>query len=597
MKNITPKIFIGLLILCFFCKTTGYSQTIIDYSTWNPSSPPCNLFATSTNVPATTNGTAVSIAHQSTIGQPTYNTTSQVVDMGCQTTNSGSIILGTEYQIAYNFKAGYSYKITVTAYCNNSNPLDNNSSVRCKLNNGGSGTSTLCTGPANIDPSTSGNLTGAVVITADATPSPFDVNFSTLPADQAYLNIAAIPAANTGYEQIEIQKITITVTGTPDFALSPTSLSETCGNTTPQTFTLTNTYNYPNVTSYDWNLGSSSNGWLYNGTAAPQIIPTTTNTLTLTPDCGNALQNVSVTVNVNGTPYKTYHCTVSNIIPTYSILGDDICTGSQTYSLSPGLSCNATATWSVSPSGIVSLSSTSGSSTTATRVGGSADVILTANIAGACSTGSIPVQRGIHVGGPNGSTGYLTINSNQYSDGATASLQRLHSYIIDYTDPSGSSSYTWSLSNNLQLQTGQGTNEASILVSGTVGSFFSIAVQPVNTCGTGSGVTISGTIASGTGGGDLSVTDTTILKGDATITTAINIYPNPVNSVLYVSLPDTGIFKGTIKLLDATGKQVKTVMVVAQTTAIDIAGLAKGIYFVEVNNGTTRNFTKKILKN
>lgn len=42
----------------------AFSQNVtINYQTWNPPSPPCDVFNAATNVPATINGTNSTISH------------------------------------------------------------------------------------------------------------------------------------------------------------------------------------------------------------------------------------------------------------------------------------------------------------------------------------------------------------------------------------------------------------------------------------------------------------------------------------------------------------------------------------------------------
>ena len=67
MKSIITTFFIALV----YCIPIS-AQTIIDYQAWTGASG-CNIFSSSTNVPVIVNGNSSTIAHQSTIGQPTYN--------------------------------------------------------------------------------------------------------------------------------------------------------------------------------------------------------------------------------------------------------------------------------------------------------------------------------------------------------------------------------------------------------------------------------------------------------------------------------------------------------------------------------------------
>lgn len=105
-KFITSRLYLLLLFITF--NTTGFSQTIINYQTWTGASG-CNIFASSTNVPATINGTNSTIAHLTAIGQPTYDNVSKSVNLVSEVIN-GSQNRGTEYTTTVNFKQGYSYK-------------------------------------------------------------------------------------------------------------------------------------------------------------------------------------------------------------------------------------------------------------------------------------------------------------------------------------------------------------------------------------------------------------------------------------------------------------------------------------------------------
>lgn len=111
------------------------------------------------------------------------------------------------------------------------------------------------------------------------------------------------------------------------------------------------------------------------------------------------MSNVSVTVRVNGVNYKTYTCTVSVTSPSMSINGaTTICTDTSNYSIN-SLPCNASVSWSVAPAGVVSLSCTSCSTTTLTKLADGV-VTLTATITNVCGLGSIQLTKNITIGKP-----------------------------------------------------------------------------------------------------------------------------------------------------------------------------------------------------
>lgn len=77
--------------------------------------------------------------------------------------------------------------------------------------------------------------------------------------------------------------------------------------------------------------------------------------------------------------------------------------------------------------------------------------------------------------------------------------------------------------------------------------------------------------------------DNTIFK-----TTSVNIYPNPATTTLTIATEDN--FEKNIVVYSLLGQE----MIKSDNTTIDISGLAKGIYIVEVSEKSTN--TKKICK-
>lgn len=167
----------------------------------------------------------------------------------------------------------------------------------------------LVHGAQTIDQATTGNLTSSIQAGNTGFVN-YSYNLGTLSSAVPYLTVALVPYSGGGFQTILIRSITITETATaPELVLSPTSLSTTCGTTTTQTFTVSNPNSVTGVTGYNWNLGTAPNGWLYNGSAAPATISTTTNSILLTSICGNIPKNISVNVMKGTAVYKTYvHC-------------------------------------------------------------------------------------------------------------------------------------------------------------------------------------------------------------------------------------------------------------------------------------------------
>jgi len=63
--------FVLTLFVLLLTNSVSHSQNVtIDYQSWNPSNPPCNVFAGGVNVPVTVGGSSSTINHGSVNGQP-----------------------------------------------------------------------------------------------------------------------------------------------------------------------------------------------------------------------------------------------------------------------------------------------------------------------------------------------------------------------------------------------------------------------------------------------------------------------------------------------------------------------------------------------
>lgn len=358
-----------------------YSQTVIDYSAF--SSTACNAFSSVINV----NG----IPHLTAIGQPTKASNGEAITLNSKVINN-SDFRGTEYRVTYNFKKGYIYKIIVNAKRDPNVNSSGNVNLRFDLNNGGSGTSPSCNGSQPIDIALSGNLKNSQQIFVNDYRN-YTFNYSTLSNSYSYLMVAAVPVG--GVEQtIFIKQITIEETA-PELILAPTALATTCGIATTQTFTVSNPSGLENITSYDWNLGSANNGWLYNGSPAPQTISTSNNSLSLTSVCNaTTVNNVGVTIKVNNVNYKSYSSIVSRSTPNPVITGSsDFCIATPTYSIN-NLPCNATVTWSAS--GSYSITGSANANPVTLSYNGTGGGALTATVNTSCSASPMVITKTIN---------------------------------------------------------------------------------------------------------------------------------------------------------------------------------------------------------
>lgn len=362
----------SIILVAFLNVENASGQTVIDYTTWTPNTN-CNLFATGPII----NG----FEHRSVLGKPTYETLNKSIVLESDIFNSQT--RGTSFRINYNFKKGYTYKITIKAWRQKGTSTSSDIRLRSELVNS-STTYSSCLGPDFNNNFGGSTATSQYNDINTGTDKDYIYNFNTLQSAFSYLVVGALINFNSTIQLAFIKKITIEETA-PELVLAPSTVATTCGILTPQTFTVTNPSGMEGITSYEWNLGSASNGWLYNGNPAPQIITTTGNAISLTP-VGNAttVNNVGVTIKVNNATFKSYTSTVTRntLVPIITGLAQ-ICS-SENYSI-PNLPAGATITWSVSGTYIINGSNTSNSVNVQATTGNGAG-ILTATIGAVCGS-------------------------------------------------------------------------------------------------------------------------------------------------------------------------------------------------------------------
>lgn len=591
------RILIALLLLTY---TALEAQNVtIDYQAWNPSNPPCNIFNTATNVPATGVASGV-VQHQTMIGQPIYNTSIQSIDMATQYVSSSSS-LGTRFRLAYNFKAGFSYNITVTVAADaNTVGFPTSPFLRVTVNNNGGGGGTGCNGPQSVDPSAGGNPAAIQVPLNTFSDIPFSPFVQG--SNQPTLELTATPAqnSNAGTKIIRLRKITIVETPPPPtFTLSPSpTLNVPLGTSAAQTFTVTNVYNSPGVTSYEWNLGSSANGWLFNGTAAPQNISTTTNTLTLTPDACANLSNVSVTVRINNANYTTLNCTVSRSVPsanTFSIAGPNEFCNTGNYSISGGSLCGATVSWSLgnlnnSPN-VGSLSCTNCNTTTLTKINnGTAWLIATVTFPNNTTFTyekyigvGTPVFRGWY-NSPTNSIEPMTPFSRWTNPGAT-NPACYTTFINTNTDITANATVVWS-GGGTGVTWGQTGNNLQFYFS-DINQTAVFTVDISNSCGTTTLRYRFNSVSENCSGG-------TMLR--------VMVSPNPAPDVVNVELIEGDKVKQSkdirsAKITDKTGNIIKTFEFGSNSKKVNInvSNLKTDLYNISVFDGKqwyTTRFSK-----
>jgi Iap family predicted aminopeptidase len=75
----------------------------------------------------------------------------------------------------------------------------------------------------------------------------------------------------------------------------------------------------------------------------------------------------------------------------------------------------------------------------------------------------------------------------------------------------------------------------------------------------------------------------------------MNIYPNPMRSKVLVDAGERPTKEYTIRVYDARGKTITTVLSKRQVTELNTAGMTSGQYMVEISEGTKRK-TMRVVK-
>jgi hypothetical protein len=129
------------------------------------------------------------------------------------------------------------------------------------------------------------------------------------------------------------------------------------------------------------------------------------------------------------------------------------------------------------------------------------------------------------------------------------------------------------------------------MVAGTY--VFQLSVTDNNGLTSTSLVDVIVAAAAGTATDSAAVTRSAANLADSVDSRPLVLYPNPVHDLLNVRLNTTGAGKVLIVINDAMGNRVQMVQVEKDQwmlqMAIDVSRLAKGVYTLQVLNGTTVN--------
>jgi hypothetical protein len=80
------------------------------------------------------------------------------------------------------------------------------------------------------------------------------------------------------------------------------------------------------------------------------------------------------------------------------------------------------------------------------------------------------------------------------------------------------------------------------------------------------------------------------------VTETFSVFPNPVHSVLSVSLPGKGNYTAAYKLLSLLGAEVQKGIFTAKENKLNLQSLEQGIYLLEIKNEAGVRMYKKIVK-
>ncbi len=390
-----------------------------------------------------------------------------------------------------------------------------------------------------------------------------------------YLLVNAFPDAfSNNLGSIWVRKIQITETPPPSsFTLSSSTPSLTCGATTPVTYTVNNGNNTTGITGYNWNLGATPNGWLYNGNPAPATVTTgaTINTLTLTPDCGKVLSSISATVAANGANYNTNSASISILQPSYSISGSNsICSASTNYTIN-GLVCNSSIAWSSPPAGLATLSSLTTSPTTLTYGGTSGSFSLTANVT-SCGV-QTPVTLPVHVG-PYSVADYVLSGNNGSIYWCPNQTMSFGVSGANGVNGATGTNYTWSLPTGFTVVYNGGSYVAIKAPSSTYPPTGSLSVNFTEPCGT-------------------TVTKSVFLAYSSSACGSSSPYtvsPNPASSYLTISCislqNNCNIAAVQITNLGGTVLSSNSWNNTNQTVQVPVYFLSPGTYIARTYNGT-----------
>lgn len=460
------------------------------------------------------------------------------------------------------------------------------------INNTGGGGNTTCNGAQDVNPDVTGNPAGLKI--SEATFSERQFSSFVQGSNQGTLEITAIPAPNGGSKTIRLRQIRIVETPpAPVFTLNPNSSSIECGTSVTKNFVVTNVYSSPGTLSYDWNLGTTNNGWIYLGNPAPQTFTTTSPNISLTSSSSASnISNVSVTVKLNGSNYTTLNSTttVTNSLPNFSL--SNITTGldCNNMTVKASLPLSSTITWTTTNGLLIN----GNASPYTTTYGNTVDIYSPSGVSGSVSA---QIGSGNCAKQANNSVGYCPclpwVSPNPTIIYApNFSSEPLIAQVDEH--PDGAWSYQWYIDGQLIGETSNGylwTNSWPCM-----GNPRNLEVVAVTYCGRSETVNVGEIFLECWG-----------YRQQSTINDDIKLFPNPATNTIFISLnsKDKHIKASSklnnisqIAIFDNLGilKLRKVFTNNSNQVQIDVSKLNTGIYFIEVFDGKTRQRKQFIKK-
>ncbi len=198
MKHLLAPTLISIVLPIFCLSQITYT---IDYSFANLSTTACNVF----NQPTTYQG----YIHQTTVGFPNFTTDNFVINLQCSPNSNdplGTNPYSTQYCIAFSFKKGFKYNISIYGAAGIigsqapllgvgfSNSITTNSSTNC--------TGAQLYSVASPAVTTTSSFSSSYAWVNSVVNSTFSQNYS-------YLLLTALPGNSTEKQSVHIQKIQI----------------------------------------------------------------------------------------------------------------------------------------------------------------------------------------------------------------------------------------------------------------------------------------------------------------------------------------------------------------------------------------------------